>query len=45
MNERQAFALANPLNDTTDIELIMQLSDLTTLPGGNLLGTVLAVDR
>jgi hypothetical protein len=50
MNERQAFALENPLNDPdlsnpSTLSLMMQLSEYRTLRGGNTLCIVLAIDR
>lgn len=45
MNKRQAFALAHPLNDTTDFDLLTRLCQTETLPSGDILRTVLAIDR
>jgi hypothetical protein len=50
MNERQAFALANPLNDPdlsnpSALSLMMNLSEYRTIHGGNTLCIVLAIDR
>jgi hypothetical protein len=44
MNERQAFALAHPLNDTDDLNLLLQLYDVRTIHG-NTVCVVLAIDR
>lgn len=44
MNEYQRFALEHPLAGP-DWELLEQLSRRETIPGGNILRVVLAVDR
>lgn len=45
MNERQALALAHPINRADEWELLDQLTYLDALPGGLQLCTVLAIDR
>jgi hypothetical protein len=50
MNERQVFALANPLNDPDlsnpqTLQLMMQLSEYRALHGGNTLCVVIAINR
>jgi hypothetical protein len=44
MNERQSFALAHPLNEPDDLNLLLQLSDVRTVHG-NTICIVLAIDR
>jgi hypothetical protein len=50
MNERQAFALANPLNDPNlddpaALALLTKLSWYRAIPGGNTMCVILAIDR
>jgi hypothetical protein len=45
MNKRQAFALAHPINEPDDLDLLLQLSEIRTIHGGNTLCVVLAIDR
>lgn len=47
MNERQSFAYNNPLNDTNvgSIELLNKITYVDSLPGGNQVCIVLAIDR
>jgi hypothetical protein len=45
MDEVQAYALAHPLNRANNPEDLPPLTDHRTIPGGNLLTIILAVDR
>jgi len=46
VNERQAYALAHPLNAASgSLEALAALRADTPLAGGNLLRSILAVDR
>jgi hypothetical protein len=45
MNERQAFALANPISDTNDFSAWEKLSTIHPLPDGNTICILLAIDR
>ena len=45
MNERQRYALAYPLNNAWDLSQLAGVTYEDVLPGGNLLRTILAVDR
>lgn len=45
MTDAQAYALAHPLNRTDHPEDLPPLTQHRTIPGGNLLTIVLAVDR
>lgn len=45
MNERQALALAHPLNRAMDLATISRLTHDRMVPGGNILRVILAIDR
>lgn len=45
MREWQAVALAHPLDRADDPERLRQLTHDQVLPGGNVLRTILAIDR
>jgi hypothetical protein len=45
LNDRQRFALANPLNNARDLTQLAGVTYEDVLPGGNLLRMILAIDR